>query len=82
MLCAVQLLEDLIEVLGPLSQQQRLAYNNVTEVYSTSRMLLAVLPPDLLPKICSSWNCDLSEVRSCSIQISATVTFQQCYRKR
>ena len=32
------------------------------EIYGSTRMLLAALPPGDLPAVCSGWQCDMQEV--------------------
>lgn len=33
-----------------------------TEIYGSTRMLLACLPPDELEAVCCGWNCDMRDV--------------------
>ena len=53
------------QVLGPLPPPHQLAHDAVNEVYGCSRMLLACLPPDLLPLVVCGREKqgDLKEVR-------------------
>lgn len=47
----LQVLEDLEAALGPLPPRQQLAYDAITEVYSSDRAMLACLPRELLDQV-------------------------------
>jgi hypothetical protein len=51
----MQSLDALSQVLPPLSEEQQEQYAYTREIYGTSRMLLACLPPELLKLTITSY---------------------------
>ncbi|KAK9843280.1 hypothetical protein WJX74_009650 [Apatococcus lobatus] len=47
------------QALGPLAPSDADAYQCCSELYGSSRMLLACLQPSELKQVCEGWNCDM-----------------------
>lgn len=60
--CTDKLVQDMIGILGPVPEDQKEAYESTSEIYSTCRMLLAVLEKDLLEQVVSGVGCDIYEL--------------------
>jgi hypothetical protein len=58
----LQVLEALHESVSRLSQHQQLDYEAVTELYGSTRMLLAVLEIKELARVVSGLNCEFYDV--------------------
>jgi hypothetical protein len=59
--CARVIVDDLAACLGALPREALAAYAWTRELYGTTRMLLACLPKEELPKLARGWRCDLWE---------------------
>ena len=60
--CTESVIQDMIATLGPVAPEQQTAYDAAHEIYSTCRMLLAVLDRDLLARVVSGCECDMWQV--------------------
>ncbi len=60
--CSEEVLAEYDRVMGPLPAAQQRAWEVTTEIYGSTRMLLAVLPPQELAAVCSGWRCDMWQV--------------------
>jgi hypothetical protein len=58
MTCRGDVSIDAAMTLGPPPAEAMDAYELTSELYGTTRMLLATLPKEKLEKVCSGWNCD------------------------
>jgi hypothetical protein len=59
---ALQVLVELQKTLGQVEESQAEAYRNTRELYASCRMLLAMLPPEVLPVVCGELECRMWEV--------------------
>ena len=59
--CTDRVIKDMFGTLGPVPEDQREAYDAVHEIYSTCRMLMAVLDRPLLEQVVSGLDCDFWE---------------------
>ena len=57
-----QVVDDCCAVLGPLSPSASEAEQHATEIYGSTRMLLAVLSREELQRVCSGWRCDMYRI--------------------
>jgi len=57
--CRPEVLADMQVVLGPVPGDEMEAYSLTHELYGTPRMLMAVLPEELLTQVCCGLNTDL-----------------------
>lgn len=57
-----QVLVDLKNELGEVPEKYQNDYWFTTEMYASTRMLLACLPEDELKQVCCGWRCDMWEV--------------------
>lgn len=58
MTCRADVSMDAAMTLGPPPAEAMDAYELTSELYGTTRMLLATLSKEQLEKVCSGWNCD------------------------
>eukprot|EP00873_Tetraselmis_striata_P027661 jgi/Tetstr1/447925/TSEL_035233.t2 len=57
--CPPAVVADLQNVLGPVPPEEEEAYSLTHELYGSPRMLMAVLPEELLPQVCAGLNTDM-----------------------
>ncbi|GAX79476.1 hypothetical protein CEUSTIGMA_g6917.t1 [Chlamydomonas eustigma] len=62
MMVTNEVLAHMEHVLGPVPDNQRQSFDAVEEIYGSSRMMLATLPPELLHKVCCGLHCSMPEV--------------------
>ena len=63
------MIDDLVNVLGPIAPEEALAAEAVGEIYGSCRMMLACLPRDMLNKVVVGYNCDFYDV-SCVVALT------------
>ena len=62
LLPALQVVLELGNLLGQVQEPHAEAYRNTRELYSSCRMLLAMLPPEVLSEVCGELECSMWEV--------------------
>lgn len=60
--CPAEVVTDCTATLGELPSVAQEAEQQTTEIYGSTRMLLAVLSKEELRKVCSGWQCDMHEI--------------------
>lgn len=60
--CRADVSTDISETLDPPTGEALEAYLMTSEIYGSSRMLLATLNEDQLAEVCGGWRCDMWEV--------------------
>lgn len=60
--CGSGVLQDFQEHAPQLYTHDLIDYETVLELYGSARMLLAVLPPELLQRVCIGWRVDMWQV--------------------
>lgn len=60
--CTERLIQDMTGILGPVPDDHQEAYQSTHEIYSTCRMLMAVLKRELLEQVVSGVDCNFWDV--------------------
>lgn len=60
----MQVVADCMASLGELPSAAQESEQQATEIYGSTRMLLAVLSEEELREVCSGWDCDMHEILS------------------
>jgi len=61
MCVTAEVMEDMDTVLGAVPDAQMPAVEAISEIYGSTRTMLACLPRDLLAQVCSGYKCDMYE---------------------